>query len=175
MQSYIGLMTLGASVGGLRIGDMIVQLVTFLILLYLLKKFAWGPLMNMMQKREEYVAGEIEAAEKSRKEAEQASQEAANQLKQVKQEAQQMIEEAKSAGLKQEQDIVEAANKQAELIKKQAQQEIENEKEQAIQALQDQVASLSVLIASKVVEKEINEQDQEKLISEYLKEVGEER
>ncbi|WP_425464028.1 F0F1 ATP synthase subunit B [Oceanobacillus piezotolerans] len=168
-------MTLGASVGGFRLGDMLIQLATFLILLILLKKYAWGPLMNMMQKREEYVAGEIDAAEKSRKEAETAAKEAQAQLLQVKQEAQKMIEDAKNAGVKQEQDIIETARKEAERIKLQAQAEIQNEKELAIQALQSQVASLSVLIASKVIEKEISEQDQEKLINEYIKEVGEER
>ncbi len=164
-----------AALGGLYIGDMLTQLFFFLVLLLLLKKFAWGPVVNMMQKREEYVANEIEIAEKNRKEAEEAAGKAQAELNQVKQEAQKMFEDAKVAGAKQEQEIIETARKEAERIKKQAQQEIQNEKEQALQALQDQVASLSVLIASKVIEKELNEKDQERLINDYLKEVGEER
>lgn len=168
-------MTIGASVGGLRVGDMFVQLFFFLVLLALLKKFAWGPLMNKMQEREEYVAGEIEAAEKSRLEAEKASKDAAAQLNQVREEAQKLIEDAKAAGAKQEQDIVEAARKEADRLILAAQADIQNEKEKALQALQDKVASLSVLIASKVIEKEISAQDQEKLINDYIKEVGEER
>lgn len=168
-------MTIGASVGGLRVGDMLVQLAFFIILLVLVKKFAWGPLMNKMQEREEYVAGEIEAAEKSRLEAEKASKDAAAQLNQVREEAQKLIEDAKAAGAKQEQDIVEAARKEADRLILAAQADIQNEKEKALQALQDKVASLSVLIASKVIEKEISTQDQEKLINDYIKEVGEER
>ena len=175
MHSYISLLTIGASIGGLRVGDMLFQLVVFLILLALLKKFAWGPLMNMMQKREEYVSSEIEEAKKSRLEAEEYTKEAAAQLNKVKQEAQQIIEDAKKAGIKQEQDIIDSATKEANRIKQQAQVDIQNEKDQAIQALQAQVSSLSVLIASKVIEKEISTQDQEKLINEYIKEVGEER
>ncbi|MFC4024968.1 F0F1 ATP synthase subunit B [Oceanobacillus longus] len=175
MHSYINFMTIGASIGGLRVGDMLVQLFFFLVLLMLLKKFAWGPLMDKMQEREEYVAGEIESAEKSRLEAEKASNEAATQLNQVKQEAQKLIEDAKTAGIKQEQDIVESARKEADRIIQAAQVDIQNEKEQALQALQDKVASLSVLIASKVIEKEISEKDQEQLINDYIKEVGEER
>ncbi|WP_340002409.1 F0F1 ATP synthase subunit B [Oceanobacillus sp. FSL K6-0127] len=175
MHSYIDFMTIGASVGGLRVGDMFVQLFFFLVLLALLKKFAWGPLMNKMQEREEYVAGEIEAAEKSRLEAEKASKDAAAQLNQVREEAQKLIEDAKAAGAKQEQDIVEAARKEADRLILAAQADIQNEKEKALQALQDKVASLSVLIASKVIEKEISAQDQEKLINDYIKEVGEER
>lgn len=161
--------------GGFHILDMVIMLIFFILLMYLVSKFAWGPVMNMMQKREEYVAGEIEAAEKSRAEAEKASKEAVEQLKQTKQEAQQIIEDAKNAGMKQEQDIVASAKNEAERIKQAAQEEIQNEKEKAIQALQDQVASLSVLIASKVIEKEISAQDQDKLIEEYIKQVGEEQ
>jgi F-type H+-transporting ATPase subunit b len=167
--------TIYASLGGFHGGDMLVQLFFFLLLLFLVGKFAWGPVMNMMKKREEYVANEIEAAENSRQEAEKAAKEATDQLKQMKLEAQKIIEDAKTAGVKQEQDIIEAARQEAERIKKSAQQDIQNEKEKALQALQEQVASLSVLIASKVIEKELSAQDQEKLINEYIKEVGEER
>ncbi|MGG0583485.1 ATP F0F1 synthase subunit B, partial [Priestia megaterium] len=56
-----------------------------------------------------------------------------------------------------------------------AKQEIEQQKDQAVAALREQVASLSVLIASKVIEKELSEQDQEKLIHEYIQEVGDVR
>lgn len=175
MHSYVDFMIVGAGVGGLQLGDMFVTLFFFVVLLALLKKFAWGPLMNMMEKREQYVANEIEEAEKSRAEAEKSAKDAAAQLNQVRQEAQQIIEDAKVAGVKQEQDIIESARLEAERIKKQAQADIQNEKEQAIQALQAQVASLSVLVASKVIEKEINAQDQEQFIDQYIKEVGEER
>ncbi|MCF3942733.1 F0F1 ATP synthase subunit B [Oceanobacillus alkalisoli] len=175
MHSYVDFMTLGASVGGLRIGDMLVTLIFFLILMVLLRIFAWGPLMNMMEKRENYVANEIDAAEKSRAEAEKDAKAATDQLNSVRQEAQKIIEDAKTAGVRQEQDIIESARAEAERIKEQAQADIQNEKEQAIQALQAQVASLSVLVASKVIEKEINEQDQTEFINDYIKEVGEER
>ncbi|QDP42241.1 F0F1 ATP synthase subunit B [Radiobacillus deserti] len=154
---------------------MLAQLFFFIVLLVLLRKFAWGPLMGVMKQREDHIANEIETAEKNRQEAERASREANEQLQKTRQEAQAIIEEAKKAGQKQEQDIIASARKEADRIKEAAQEEINNEKEKAIQALQDQVATLSVQIATKVIEKEINAQDQEKLISEYIKEVGEER
>ena len=174
MHTFAGFPMIYAVLGGLHVIDMVVQLFFFIVLLLLVKKFAWGPVMNMMQKREEYVAGEIEAAENSRAEAEKASKEALEQLKQTKQEAQKIIEDAKNAGTRQEHDIIESARAEAERIKEAAQADIQNEKEKALQALQDKVASLSVLIASKVIEKEISAQDQEKLINDYIKEVGEE-
>lgn len=161
--------------GGFHVIDMLVMLFFFILLIYLVSKFAWGPVMDMMKKREDYIANEIEQAEKNRAEAEKASKEAVERLKQTKQEAQKIIEDARTAGLKQQEDIITSAKKEAERIKQAAQEEIQNEKEKAIKALQEQVASLSVLIASKVIEKEISAQDQEKLIEEYIKEVGEER
>jgi len=157
------------------LGSMIYMLVFFIVLLALLKKFAWGPLMKVMEERENYVANEIETAEKNRKAAEAAAKEAEERLQKTRQEAQAIIEEAREAGTRQEREIIQAAREEAVRLKEAAKEDIQNEKEKAIQALQDQVASLSVLIASKVIEKEINEQDQEKLISDYIKEVGEER
>lgn len=175
VHSYLDYMVVGAGVGGLRLPDMFVTLFFFVVLLVLLRKFAWGPLMNMMEQRENYVANEIEAAENSRAAAEKAAAEATAQLNQVRQEAQKMIEDAKNAGIKQEQDIITSAREEADRIKKLAQADIQNEKEQAILALQAQVASLSVLVASKVIEKEIDAQDQAQFINDYIKEVGEER
>ena len=161
--------------GGFHLLDMIVMLFFFIVLVALVGKFAWGPVMDMMKKREDHVANEIDTAERNRAEAEKANAEAVERLTQTKQEAQQIIEDAKVAGTKQEEDIIASARQEAERIKVQAQEEIQNEKDKALQALQDKVASLSVLIASKVIEKEISAQDQDQLIEEYIKEVGEEQ
>src|SRR5690625_7995293 len=100
--------------------------------------------MNMMEEREQFVANEIDAAEKSRKEAAIASKVANAQLMQTKEEAQSMIQEARDAGVRQEADIIEAAQIEEERLIISAQQDIQNEKEEAVKALQDQVASLSV-------------------------------
>src|SRR5699024_4048106 len=99
------------------------------VLLALLKKVAWGPLMNKMEERENYVANEIEEAEKNRLDAEEASREAQAQLKQMKQEAQKIIEDAREAGVKQEKDIIDSARAEADRLKVAAQADIQNEKE----------------------------------------------
>ncbi|MDX8363698.1 F0F1 ATP synthase subunit B [Cytobacillus sp. IB215665] len=156
-------------------GDILAQLVIFLILLLLLKKFAWGPLMGIMKQREDHIANEITTAEQSSKEAQKLLEEQRQLLKDARKEAQELIEGAKKIGEEQKNDIVNAARIEAERVKESATQAIEQEKEQAIAALREQVASLSVLIASKVIEKELNEQDQEKLINDYIQEVGEGR
>ncbi|MBH0230593.1 F0F1 ATP synthase subunit B [Halobacillus yeomjeoni] len=173
MQGFTESLVLGA--GGLNIGDMIIQLVFFIGLLVLLRKFAWGPLMNMMKEREDYVANEINTAEKSREEAQRMQREASEELKKTRQDAQNIIEDARKTAGQQERDIIESARAEADRIKESARQEIEQERDKAVQVLKDQVASMSVMIASKVIEKELSEKDQEQLINKYIDEAGEER
>lgn len=159
----------------LNTGDIIFQLLMFIILLALLKKFAWGPLMGIMKQREEHVANEIEAAEKSRAEASNLLEEQRSLLKEARQEAQTLIENAKKQGDLQREEIITTARAEANRLKEGAKVEIEQQKEQAVAALREQVASLSVLIASKVIEKELTVDDQEKLINDYIQEAGEKR
>ncbi|MBU8905886.1 F0F1 ATP synthase subunit B [Desertibacillus haloalkaliphilus] len=155
-------------------GNALYQLFVFVLLLILLKKWAWGPIMNMMKDREEYVANEIDTAEKNRKEAEKYLEEQRVEVKKAREEAQSIIENAKKLSDKQSEDILASARQEADRMKESALAEIQREKEQAVNSLRDQVSSLSVLIATKVIEKELSEKDQEKLIQDYLKEVGEE-
>jgi len=168
-------LVLGAAGGGFNGGDIAFQLIMFIILLALLKKFAWGPLMGIMQQREEHIAGEISAAEQSRQETQKLLEEQRNLLKEARNEAQVMIENAKKQGDVQREEIISLARTEAERIKESAKVEIEQQKEQAVAAIREQVASLSVMIASKVIEKELSVQDQEKLINEYIQEAGENR
>ncbi|MCP3739775.1 F0F1 ATP synthase subunit B [Rossellomorea sp. BNER] len=156
-------------------GDILFQLAMFIVLLALLKKFAWGPLMGIMKQREEHIAGEIKAAELSRTEANQVLEEQRKLLKEARQEAQALIENSKKQGSEQREEIIATARLEAERLKESAKREIETQKDQAVAALREQVASLSVLIASKVIEKELTLEDQQKLINDYIHEAGEER
>ncbi len=165
---------LGAG-GGFTGGDIIIQLVLFLVLLWLLKKFAWGPLMGIMQERENHIAGEIDAAEKSRTEASKYLEEQRELLKEARQEALTLIESAKKQGDDQRSQIILEARQESERLKESAKREIETQKDQAMAALREQVASLSVMIASKVIEKELSVEDQEQLINDYIKEAGDQR
>jgi F-type H+-transporting ATPase subunit b len=156
-------------------GNILFQLAMFLILLLLLKKFAWGPLMGIMKQREEHISNEINAAENSRLEAKKLLDEQRNLLKDARQEAQNLMENARKQGDIQREEIVVAARAESERIKEAAKLEIEQQKEKAVAAIREQVASLSVMIASKVIERELSAQDQNQLINEYIKEAGEGR
>ena len=156
-------------------GDSLYQFIAFLVLMLGIGKFAWGPLMKVMKDREDYVAGEIEKAEKSRAEANALLEQHKQMIQEARQETQSLIENAKKQADAQREEIIAMARSEAEKIKESARIEIQQEREKAIRALREQVASLSVLIASKVIEKEISEKDQEALIQEFINKAGEER
>jgi F-type H+-transporting ATPase subunit b len=156
-------------------GDILFQLIIFIILLALLKKFAWGPLMGIMKQREDHISGEINAAESSRSEAQKLIEEQKNLLKEARTEAQTLMESAKKQGDVHRDEIIAIARTEAERIKESAKLEIEQQKEKAVAAIREQVASLSVLVASKVIERELTLQDQDQLVNEYIKEAGEGR
>jgi F-type H+-transporting ATPase subunit b len=165
---------LGAGMG-INTGDILFQLVMFLILLALLSKYAFGPLMGIMKEREQHVSSEIDSAERNHAESKQLLEEQRTLLKEARVEAQDLIERAKKQAEEQKEGIIATAKAEAVSMKEAAVAEIQSEKAQAISALQKQVASLSVLIASKVIEKELKEEDQATLVQQYIKEAGEAR
>lgn len=157
----------------LNIGDILMTLASFLILLFLLKKYAFGPIMGVMKEREAHVADQIDSAEKGREETARLLEEQRVLLKQSRQDALVNIEESRKIGENEREQIVSIARQEAEKITEKAKLEIEYQTNLAIQALREHTAQLSVAIASKVIGRELNVQDQQKLIDDLLREAGE--
>lgn len=154
-------------------GTALYSLVVFFVLLFILRKYALGPLLGVMEARQNKISNDISTAEKNREEAMRILEEQKAELQATRQDAAKIIENARAAADKQAEDIVAKAMAEAEQFKKNAQAEIVNEKEQAMAALRDQVGALSVMLATKIIEKELDDNQQEKLVSDFLKEVGE--
>jgi len=125
-----------------------------------------------MEKRREIVLNEMQSAEQSRKEAEQYLAEQKQAIEQARKEAYEILEQSRKTGSKQADELTEQAKAEAARIKDEALKEIENEKNKAVAALRSQVSAMSVLIASKSIEKQLDEKSQEELVEKYLKEVG---
>jgi F-type H+-transporting ATPase subunit b len=149
-----------------------IQIAAFLVLYLLLSKYAFGPLFGMMEKRRQMVKDQIQAAENSRKQSEQLLEEQKQALQQARKEAYDIIEQAKQTSTKQADEIIFAARTETNRLKDEALQDIESEKNKAVAALRSQVSAMSVMIASKIIEKQIDEKSQEQLVEHYLKEVG---
>ena len=163
---------LGATTGGVEWGTTIVTIITFIILLALLKKFAWGPLKEVMDKRERDINRDIDEAEEAKLNAQKLEEENKQKLKETQEEVQKILEDAKVQARQQQEQIIHEANVRANGMIETAQSEINSEKERALADINNQVSELSVLIASKVLQKEISEQDQKGLVDKYLKEAG---
>lgn len=157
---------------GLVWESLVFAIVAFGILYYLLNKYAFGPLFGIMEKRRQMIQEQMSSAEKNRAEAERFIEEQKQALQQARKEAYDIIEQAKATSAKQADDIIQAARNESSRIKEQALQEIESEKNKAVAALKAQVSGLSVLIASKIIEKQIDEQSQKELVDQYLQNVG---
>ncbi|HDC3259187.1 TPA: F0F1 ATP synthase subunit B [Staphylococcus aureus] len=171
MTETANLFFLGAA-GGVEWGTVIVQVLTFIVLLALLKKFAWGPLKDVMDKRERDINRDIDDAEQAKLNAQKLEEENKQKLKGTQEEVQKILEDAKVQARQQQEQIIHEANVRANGMIETAQSEINSQKERAIADINNQVSELSVLIASKVLRKEISEQDQKALVDKYLKEAG---
>ena len=169
MTATANMFVLGA---GVEWGTTIVTLATLVILLALLKKFAWGPLKEVMDKRERDINKYIDDAEQAKINAQKLEEENRKTLKETQDEVQRILDDAKIQARKQHEEIIHEANVRANGMIETAQSEINSEKERALADINNQVSELSVLIASKVLRKEISEQDQKDLVEKYLKEAG---
>jgi F-type H+-transporting ATPase subunit b len=156
----------------IQVGTAIFQLIAFLILYWFLKKYAFGPLMKMMNDRQQYIENQILAAEKGREEAERLAEEHRQMLQAARKEAHELIENARRTGDKQAQEIIAAAEAEAKRLHAEAVAEIRREKEKALAELRDQVAELSVLLASKIIARELDNKDHQALLEEAVKEMG---
>jgi F-type H+-transporting ATPase subunit b len=147
-------------------------IIAFGVLYFLLQRYAFGPLFGIMEKRRELVASQLNDAANNKAQAEQLLAQQREALEQARKEASEIIERARQSATKQAEDIVRAAKEESVRLKEEAVQSIENEKNKAIEAVRSQVGYMSVLIASKILEKQIDEKSQSELIDQYLKEVG---
>ncbi|AJY74564.1 F0F1 ATP synthase subunit B [Paenibacillus beijingensis] len=147
-------------------------ILAFLILYWLLNKYAFGPLFGIMEKRRELVLEQMNAAETARQQAEVQLEEQRKAMEQARKEAYDIIEQSKKTSSKQAEDIVQTAKAEASRLKEDALKDIESEKNKAIASLRGQVSGMSVMIASKIIEKQIDEKSQEQLVDKYLNEVG---
>lgn len=147
-------------------------IIAFGILYWLLSKYAFGPLFGIMEQRRQMVLEQMNTAESSRKQAEQQMEEQKAALEQARKEAYAIIEQARVTSTKQADEIVQAAKGEATRLKDEALSDITSEKNKAIEALRTEVGGISVKIASKIIEKQVDEKSQEQIIDQYLKEVG---
>ena len=146
------------------------QLLIFIGLVFLLKKYAWKPILDSVNERESSIKNALLSADKARKEMESLNQDNQKIIKEARSEKEKLLKEASNAGSL----IIEEAKKEAKVSAEKliikAQQSIESEKKAAIEDLKNQVADISLKMAEKILQSELEDKDKQiKLIENLLK------
>jgi len=147
------------------------QLVLFLALLFLLRKYAWKPILTAVHKREESIREGLASAEEAKEQMRQLKEDNKALIADARAERDEIIKSAREAKEKMIAEARENAKKEGEKMIVSAKETIRSEKAAAIQELKNQVASLSLEIAEKVIKSELsNQKKQEELIDSVMKE-----
>jgi F-type H+-transporting ATPase subunit b len=156
----------------LELGNMIMQVVVFLILAYFLRRVAWKPFAKLLHDRQTLIETQITTAESNRKEAEELVEEHRKLMAQARQEAHDLIEHARKSGDHQAAEILALAETESKRIRTEAQADIEQQKQQALSAVSRHVAELTVLLSSRVLARELDAPLRSALVDEATKELS---
>ena len=146
-------------------------ILTFLLLVFILAKFAWKPLLKMLQDREDMVRSSLEDAEKAKSEVERLNEESEAIMAKARSEAQSILADGKVAAEKVKDDIIAKSKEQANKIREDAGNQIQVEKDKAISEIKKEVVNLTLLVAEKLIQKNLSDADNKSLIEKSLKKV----
>ena len=152
--------------------DILWTVINLLIFFLLLKKFLFKPVLGMMERREQMIKDDLDKAKKASEEAEQIKTEYETKLSEAQAEAVKITTTAKQRADKESAEIVEDAKAEAAHIISDAQKTIERDREAAMSAAKEQIAGLAVMAASRVLEKNIDEESNREFAEQLLAEVG---
>lgn len=147
-------------------------IITFLILLFILKRTAWKPILQALAEREENIRASLEKAEQARREAELILQENSRRLAETEEQVKKIINEGREYSNKLRAEILEKANQEAKRMIDLAQQEIERKKEEALDELRDVVSELSIQAAEKILEKSIDKEENKKIVEKLIQNIS---
>lgn len=149
-------------------GLVIWTLVTFFLLFFLLKKFAWGPILSALDKREQSIKDNVAQAQKTREEAETLLADYTVKLDSIKDDARKLVEEGKARGEKAREELLAQARQEYEEQLVRAKKEIDLAKKKAVDEVQSYIVDLTLDMASKVTEKSLTGEDHRRLALDTL-------
>ena len=152
-------------------GLFIWTILTFLVLLWLLAKFAWRPLLQALESRQELIRKSLDDAQEARRELERLHVESAQILKEARVQADSIISQTRSDGERLREEMRQKARAEADTIVRTAERQIQLETARALQQIRHEAADLSVMIASKLIQRNLSKEDNERLIEDALSQV----
>ena len=157
---------------GELIGNFILVAGSFLLLIVLIKKFAWGNITSIFEERAKKISDDIDSAESARKNAEVLEQKREEALAGSREEAATIVETAKETAEKNKASILADTTEEVSRLKQKANQEIAQSKAEALRSIKGDVADLSIDLASKIIDQTLDKEAQSQLIDSYIDKLG---
>ena len=154
------------------IGNFILIAGSFLLLVFLIKKFAWGNIIGILDQRAQKISDDIDGAESARKKAEDLAQKREEALAGSREEAATIVETAKKTAEKNKASILADTTEEVGRLKQKANQEIAQSKADALKSIKGDVADLSIDLASKIIGQALDKEAQSQLIDSYIDKLG---
>ena len=152
-------------------GLFIWTILTFLVLLGLLARFAWRPLLQALESRQESIRKSLDDARQAKQDLERLHQESAQIIRQARVEADGIITRSRADAERLREEMKQKARAEADTIVKSAERQIQLETTRALQQIRTEAVDLSVMIASKIIQRNLSKEDNERLIDEALRQV----
>jgi F-type H+-transporting ATPase subunit b len=152
-------------------GLFIWTIVTFLVLLALLAKFAWTPLLAALDTRQNAIRKSLDDAQQAKEELERLHVESAQIIQRARVDAEAIISQSRSDGDRLREELKQKARAEADHIVKNAERQIQLETSRALEQIRHEAIDLSVMIASKIIQRSLTKEDNQRLIDEALKQV----
>ena len=152
-------------------GLFIWTILTFLVLLALLTRFAWRPLLEALESRQEMIRKSLDNARQGKEDLERLHQESAQIIRKAHADAEAIVSQSRSDADRLREEMKQKARAEAAGLVRNAERQIQLETERALQQIRHEAVDLSVMIASKIIQRNLSKQDNERLIEEALKQV----
>ena len=150
------------------LAQILTNIIGFLLVVWLLRKFAWGPILGLLDARREKIRGDFAEAEKALRDAEVLKGEFAQQLGNIKSIERERIQEAVKRGEGIADSLVDEARHQADAVRQKAQTDIAVEVEKARLQLRDAVVSMAISASEKVIGETLDDERHRRLIGEFI-------
>lgn len=152
-------------------GLFIWTIVTFLVLLGLLAKFAWGPLLKALEERQEMIRKSLDDADQATQDLKRLHQESAQIIAAARADAQSIVAKSRVAAETVREDLKQKAKEEADALVRGAQRQIQLETARAVQQIRHEVVDLSLAVASKLIKKNLTQEDNDALIQDSLTQI----
>ncbi len=157
---------------GLNLPQLIAQIVGILVLLFILKKLLYGPLLKVIDERSERIKESLEAAERTKEEAAANQEQMQEDLQKAREEGQQMIAQARDVAARFRDEEMAKAREEIAAERSKAEADIQRERDAAIEDLRREFAGLAISAAEQVVDRSLSESDHRDIIDKVLEESG---